>query len=68
MIGHLDGYVLVGGEIRSRDLISYGSERDVIFPHCTFGSKAPRPDYWIVILVYRMLVCCSDLSDLYPGK
>ena len=36
------------------------------FPQCTYGSKAPRPSHCIDILVDRMLLCCSDLLDLYP--
>ena len=27
---------------------------EVSLPYCTFRSKAPRPTYWIVILVYHM--------------
>lgn len=67
VIGHLDGYVFVGAEIQSWDLISYGSDREVSFPYYTFRSKALRPAHWIVNLVYHMFVCCSDMLDLYLG-
>ena len=43
------------------------SSVEASFPHCTYGSKAPRSALWIDIMFYLMLLWYRDLLDMYVG-